>query len=245
MRISLVYIALLVISTTIANGQVVQIHSPQQYEEICLGMPVYISATFKNPDSVVRTLQAVFEIRNAVTRVTVYRRRDTLYNVPPGASIDTSFLPYATNPNQLTQLGSFDACANISALDAEGNTILDWPLADSTCFTIFGIRTANLPFNDPSNDYSLTQNGTIPDQRKWSSIGATVIEGDSLTWDPPPPRTDLSDPNDFGAMKLKSPVIRFDRSDVNGNPYMAIHILDPTSAIRLRVFPLILMDKKN
>lgn len=207
----------LVIDCSFAIGQItihaVQITSPLANEEICVASSVPISATFKNGDNTTRTLIAHFQIYNIVTRNHVYSQTDTLRNVPAGASVDTTFPAYVTNPNILNQLGSFLACAGVTELNNTG-----WPFADSSCVRIFGIRTTALSFRDPSDNYSKTAAGDIPDQTKWVSLGAKVVEGENETWDPPPPKYMKAD-GGVGPDTLFAPVIRMDRSDVNGNIY--------------------------
>jgi hypothetical protein len=199
----------------------VQVIFPTRNYEICLGTTVRPAASYMNVDLVAQTFKVKFQIRNVVTGVAVYGRVVTLNNVLPGQTrVDSSFAVYATNPNLLTQLGTFKACAVATAYDATDKFLGDqWPFDDTVCIRVFGIRTTNLPFNDPSNEYSVTQAGEIPDQRKWVSIGAQVVDGDATTYDPPPPRTDPTDPNGFGASAFKSPVIKFDRIDIDGNVY--------------------------
>lgn len=91
-----------------------------------------ISASFKNRDTTSRTLLARFVIRNIVTKVSTYIYSDTLLHVPGGTSVDTTFPDYVTNPNILSQLGSFLACASITAIDSQGVPIPDWAFADSS-----------------------------------------------------------------------------------------------------------------
>jgi hypothetical protein len=205
-------------SFRVQQAQTVQMLSPKPNEEVCLGATMPISVRIANNDTAARTIVARFVIRNVVTNVIVYDTSDTLRNVPYGVTIDTTFPDYVTNPNLLTQLGSFLACTKISALNDFGNPITNWRFADSSCVRIFGIRTTTMPFNDAANDYSKTSTGDIPDQRKWISLGATVVEGDNYTWDPPPPQSDVFG-HGFGIDSLYSPLIRLDRSDVNGQMY--------------------------
>ncbi len=112
----------LIVTCSIANAQrlnAIQIHSPLPNEEICLASSIPISASFKNNDSISRTIIARFVIRNTVTNTAVYFKADTLRNVSSGASIDTIFPPYITNPNILNQLGSFLSCASIWQAESE------------------------------------------------------------------------------------------------------------------------------
>src|SRR5438552_15236799 len=155
MRPAIVVLLLSVLLATTAGGQTraVQIRSPFPNPEICLALrdSIPISATVTNRDTVRRTLVARFEIQNVVTKIAVYARWDTLWNIGPGISIDTSFLPYGTDPNKLSQLGSFIASATITALDPSGHEIGSWPFRDSTYERVFGIRRTAQPFRDASN----------------------------------------------------------------------------------------------
>lgn len=229
-------VLLLITICSSANAQstnhAVQIHSPLANEEICLAATVPISASFKNHDVVPRTIVLQFEIRNVVSNFVTYLERDTLSNVPAGTIIDTTFSPYITNPNKLSNLGTFFACASITALDNAG-----WAFADSSCVRIFGIRTTTLPFNDPSDNYGKTATGDIPDQTKWVSLGAQVVEGENETWDPPPPRYLISG-GGYGPDSLFAPVIRLDRRDAEGNVYSGSDVGDT-----LISFPFNLRDK--
>jgi hypothetical protein len=204
----------------------VKVDFPTRNYEICLGATIQPRATYQNVDLVTRTFKAKFQIRNVVTGVAVYGRVITLNGVAAGAQrTDSSFPPYITSPNILTQLGTFTACAVATPYDAADNFLGDqWPFDDTICLRIYGIRTNQLPFNEPSNDYSVTPNSDIPDQRRWVSIGATVHDGDGLTFDPPPPR-DL-DGVGFGSNGYKSPVIKIDRTDFDGNYYPGQNVGD-------------------
>ena len=200
------------------------LYPPRNYE-ICLGQTVVPSATFKNVDTVMHSFKVRFQIRNVVTGNAVYSRAVSLINILPGKSVDTVFAGYATNPNILSQLGTFRACAIATTYDTADVNIGDrWPFDDTTCIRIFGVRRTTQPFIDPSNLYSHTTSADIPDQTKWISIGAQVVEGEDATWDPPPPR-DL-DGAGYGADQFHSPVIRIDRTDVDGNTYSGSNVGD-------------------
>jgi hypothetical protein len=190
---------------------------PRNYE-ICLGTSLTPKATFQNVDSVLQSFKVRFSIRNVVTGIAVYGRTSNMLNMAPGEKRQvTDFSPYATNPNILNQLGTFKACAIATSFDTSDVYIGDvWPFDDTTCIRVFGVRTQTLPFNDGSNNYSVTTSGDIPDQQKWISIGAQVVDGEDATFDPPPPR-DIN--GLIGPHQYKSPVIRLDRQDIDGNTY--------------------------
>jgi|GEM_PF-1813165 len=209
-------------------------YPPRNYE-ICLGTSVTPKATFKNVDSAAHTFKVRFAIRNLVTGIAVYSRVVSLINVPPGTSKDTLFSAYATNPNILAQLGTFNACAIATTYDTADSNIGDrWPFDDTVCTTIFGVRRTAVPYRDPSNSYSRTVSADIPDQTLWISIGTQVVDGQTQTWDPPPP----NDPAGYGPDGFASPVIEMDRADINGNQYSGSGVGDT-----LLSFPINLQGK--
>lgn len=191
---------------------------PTRNYEICLGStPVSPRATFRNVDLKTQSFKVRFAIRNIVTGIAVYGRALNLVNVPAGKDTTVTFSNYATNPNILSQLGTFRACAIATTFDTNDVNIGDrWPFDDTSCVRVFGIRRTAQPFNDASNNYSVTSNADIPDQHKWISIGTQVVDGKGDTFDPPPPR-DLE--AGYGPRQFESPVIRIDRNDVEGNEY--------------------------
>jgi hypothetical protein len=198
----------------------VSVAFPTRNYEICLGStPVSPRATFRNVDLKTQSFKVRFSIRNVVTGIAVYGRALSLVNVPPGKDTTVTFSNYATNPNILSQLGTFRACAIATTYDTSDVNIGDrWPFDDTSCVRIFGIRRTAQPFNDASNNYSVTSNADIPDQHKWISIGAQVVDGEGDTFDPPPPR----DENGVGPRQFKSPVIKIDRNDIEGNEYSGV-----------------------
>ncbi len=196
----------------------VKIDFPTRNYEICLGGSITPQAAFENVDPVsAHTFKCRFNIANSVTGIYVYSRVVSLLGVLPGATKDTSFAPYSTNPNVINQLGTFSACAIATTFDTADVNIGDqWPFDDTVCTNIFGVRRTAAPFFDPSDGYSKTSTADIPDQTLWVSVGATVLDGENSTWDPPPPRY----PNGgTGIDNLVSPVIQLDNQDVNGLPY--------------------------
>ena len=201
----------------------ISVDFPPRNYEVCLSSSLTPQATFQNVDNInQQTFKVKFQIRNVVTGTAVYGRTFCLNNMLPGEKRGTGrndFTPYSTNPNILNELGTFNACAVATTYDCNDNYIGDvWPFDDTVCIQIFGIRTTALPFNDPSDNYSTTQFGDIPDQTKWVSIGAQVSDGDAVTFDPPPPRYQQNT-GGVGPSGHKDPVIHIDRQDINGNPY--------------------------
>ena len=211
-------------------------YPPRNYE-ICLGTSVSPRGKFKNVDSLVHMFKVRYQIRNVVTGQAVYSRVVNALNILPNASFDTTFEAYVTNPNVLTQLGTFNACAIATTYDTNDVNIGDqWPFDDTVCTTVFGIRHTTPPYRDASNNYSKTASTDIPDQTLWVSIGAEVVEGNDYTWDPPPPR-DLNGTG-YGPDGYHSPVMLLDRADVNGNIYAGSGVGDT-----LVSFPINLIDQ--
>ncbi len=222
MRLSTAILFTVLLYSHVIGQSSLKILSPEPNEEVCLGASLPIAATIANRDSITRTIVALFEIRHIAFDSVLYSHRDTLYDMPSGSSTDTSFPDYITSITNPNQLGTFRACVFISALDAASNPIPDWPLTDSSCRQLFGIRITDLPYNDPMNDYTTTVNDNIPDYRKWLSFGASVVEGNDFTWDPPPPRKEPDDTIVYGKSNLRSPVVRLDRLDRQGKLYTGI-----------------------
>ena len=208
---------------------------PPRNFEVCLGESITPRARFTNVDTVtLPSVKVSFQIRNVVTGTVVYDSSLILRNIPPGASVDTTFPDYQTVPNILAELGTFDACAISTSLDAAGKSIGDaWPYDDNACIRIFGVRRTTQPFRDASNNYGNSSTYDFPDQTMWVSRGAVVVDGDDATWDPPPPR----DPSNigYGPDGFHSPVIRLDRSDENGNSYVGTAVGDTLTSFPINL----------
>ncbi len=160
----------------------VAIQFPTRNYEICLGASVTPQASFENIDPVnPHTFKCRFTIANAVTGIYVYSRVVSLLGVLPGATRDTTFAPYTTNPNVISELGTFNACAIATSFDTADVNIGDqWPFDDTVCTSVFGVRRTAVPFFDGSDGYSKTSSADIPDQTLWVSVGATVLDGESV-----------------------------------------------------------------
>lgn len=170
----------------------------------------------------------VFRIRDLVNISTqpVYQRSSTTKSLPPirvsyaqigndRNSIDTIvFEPYATFSTLQKQVGRFKA--EIIATDqgpTGQNYGQQWPFDDTVGIRMFGINRQELPFISTFDDYDNSQeDGIIPSVRRWVSIGTRVVDGDQLTYNPPPPRGQT--PNG-----ISSPVAEIDRRDIGGSYY--------------------------
>lgn len=176
------------------------------------------------------SFNVVFRIRDRVNlnRAPVYQKSETtrsLYPIavapgtantdPSRPNIDTIvFDAYNPNPTVTKNVGRF--YAEIIATDRGPNGAIygeRWPFDDTTGVTIFGIRRVELPYITTFNDYSVSEEGVIPDVTNWVSIGATVVDGEVTTNNPPPPR------GTYGPRNFRSPVALLDRQDINGAFY--------------------------
>ncbi len=166
-------------------------------------------------------------IQNIVTGITTYEDSVAAPNLTIGDSMELTFAPYVTSIDSLDQLGTFDVCVMTG---------------DTDCLLLFGVRRTAVPFIATSDDYSKTGSTAflhtsldIPDQTLWASAGATVVDGETATWDPPPPRY----PNGgVGPDAMVAPVIRLDRLDYNGNYYSGKGVGDTLTS-----FPINLQGK--
>lgn len=130
------------------------------------------------------------------------------------------FPPYITNATMTNQLGRFRAemfVEDISPLGARYGE--QWPFDDTSSQLLFGIRREEIPYINTFSDYSNSfVEGPIPNVQKWVSIGASVTDGESNTYDPPSPR------GPQGALNINSPLVLIDRRDFNGVDYSGSQI---------------------
>lgn len=173
----------------------------------------------------------VFRIKDLVftTRPPVYQKSSTTRNLYPIANapgvqntnvatpnIDTIiFDAFNPNPTVVRNVGRFKA--EIIATDRGPSGIVygdRWPFDDTTGVIIFGIRRVELPYITTFDEYSVSEDGVVPDVTNWVSIGAEVVDGEVATYNPPPPRS-----RNVGARNLNSPVAKLDRRDIGGAFY--------------------------
>ncbi len=211
-------------SRTIAQpaGIVARMLFPPRNYEIALGDSITPGVRVWNRDTISHGGGTIYySIGNVVTGIHVYSHFIILPTLLPGDSLDTTFAPYPTSANILAELGTFHACLIVAG--------------DTVCTRLFGVRRTAVPYRDPSNNYSHSSFGDIPDQTLWISEGATIVDGEDSTWDPPPPR-------DIGYYhnpdSLRSPVIRLDRKDESGNLYAGSGVGDTLTS-----FPINLQGK--
>ncbi len=198
---------------------------PPRNFEVMLGDTVTPSVRIHNDGTgSVSGSKIFFIIRNVVTEVTVYEDSLILPSIASGDSTDLTFAPYTTDPNAIRELGTFNACL------IAGDTI---------CEPLFGLRQTGRPFFDPSDGYSKTQPNElsatsidIPNQTMWVSVGATVVDGEDSTWDPPPPRYP---PSGVGPDAFVSPVIRLDRKGFSGNLYSGTGVGDTLTSFPINL----------
>jgi hypothetical protein len=198
--------------------RVIRIDAPAQNSEVCLGNAITPKATFRNVSESMQNLRAIFRIDNAINGANIYVASVDVMNLAAGKDTTITFATLTTNPNILSQLGRQSVMAIAAAITGNGSPIVDaWPFDDTLRTTMFGLRRTAIPFQDPSNSYSANALTIYPDQYKFISLGATVVEGDSATFDAPSPR----DPEQgYGSRGLHSPVIKLDRLNDNGVVYV-------------------------
>jgi hypothetical protein len=84
-----------------------------------------------------------------------------------------------------------------------------WPFDDTTQLRLFVMRRLT-SFNDDVNEFHLVGGAAMPSVLKWVNIETDVVDGDEVTNNPPPPRTEATAANS-AIFKLKSPAIRMNR----------------------------------
>lgn len=167
--------------------------------------PLRFSVVFRIRDLVNVNNPPVYQ-RTAITdtlsplRIAGKKNTDTVY-----------FDPYVTTSGYDPELGRFRA--EVIATDFNptgGNYSQEWPFDDTTGIRLFGIRRIEMPFIDAFNNYDVSnEDGILPSVENWVSLGAQVVDGNSATFNPPPPR------GVYGERKFNSPVVALDR-DNNG-----------------------------
>jgi hypothetical protein len=216
-----VVLFLILCSADAAIAQQLRMVSPVRNQRICLGATVPVRGSIRNADSVARTLVLHVEINNISNGITVYSSADTIASVLASTSTAVVLPDYVTDPAKLSQLGSFVLVATLSALDSSMHPISNWPYTEADRYAIFGIRQTTTPFEDNANNYIKSGAGGVdlPDQYRWVNQGATVVDGENETWDPPPPRDPLEP---IGPDSLRSPVIRLDNIGTFGDSYIGV-----------------------
>lgn len=212
-------LSLLVSSAAYAQNrtQVIRVDIPGPNFEICLGGAMAPKLTVRNVGGGLQHIRASIVIKNAVSGINIYSDHVNLSNIPAGKDTIVALKQIITDPNVLSQRGRHDVIGVASAIDGQGTWIGDDIPSDDTMRSLmFGLRGAVLPLHDGSNAYSVTNARAIPDPLHWISLGATIVEGDDHTFDPPSPR----DPEiGYGSLGLHSPVIRLDRRNTLGQLY--------------------------
>lgn len=208
-----------------ATAQSLVLSSPLRNQQICLGNAVAVTASAHNLDTIMRSLVVRLQITNVVTGVTVYEAADTALNVAPNAIVEAALPNYVTETGKLSELGTFEVVASLSALDSALRPLPSWPFGSTTRFHVFGMHTVPNPFADFGLDYSRSLEDSVdfPNQLLWANIGATIVEGDSAVWEAPPPEDDVSG---FGPDSLHSPTFRLDRIASSGIPYAGTSVGD-------------------
>jgi hypothetical protein len=173
--------------------------------------PIQFNVIFRIRDLVNVNADPVYQ-KTATTRTLypIYQETTTRH------SRDTIiFDPYFTNASLLKQLGRFKA--EVIATDNGPLGVSygqRWPFDDTTGIRLFGISRQELPYINTFDDYDNSpEDGVIPSVKRWVSIGASVVDGDLATYNPPPPR------GPQGILNYNSPVAKLDRRDNSGAFY--------------------------
>src|ERR1044071_9774362 len=219
MRVSMCTQRLLLIVSSLLLASAVHAQKPILIrgigdQEICLGNTLDTAVTLVNNDNVNRKVRCRPTITNVVTGNSVFARvTDTV--VPASSNVRVP-IQYFTNPNMLSELGTFRFVTTAYEIDSGRNEISG--TRDSVVSRLFGVRKTATPYRDFSDYYGGTFFGDIPDQTIWTSYGATVVEGATQTWDPPPPQ-DYSGAG-YGRDTLHAPLMKLDRRDEYGHRYI-------------------------
>lgn len=228
-NISSISFVLLFLSANLAIAQptiLTRILAPARNYEVALGDTVTpIARVINNGPVPINELTIYYRIQNPVSGISPYFDSIILPSIPPGDTIDEAFAAYVTSPDSIRQLGMFNG-----TLIAQTDTVSS---------LLFGLRRASAPFFDPSDNYGKTKpheltssSIDVPDQTLWESVGATVVDGESSTWDPPPPRYPG---RGVGSDGMISPVLRLDRSDYNGNFYAGTGVGDTLTSFPINL----------
>ncbi|HET7153203.1 MAG TPA: T9SS type A sorting domain-containing protein [Candidatus Kapabacteria bacterium] len=193
------------------------IYPPANYEMLA-GDSIKPVAVFGNVSAVPQTFYCIFRVRNAMTGDVVYQAQDSVSNLASMQTQRVYFPAYITNLSTNKEIGTMVAEAIASPYKDSNVFIGDyWPFDDTLRETMFVLRQVE-GFEDFNNNFSnpVLLPGTIPDVLQWVNINANVVDGESYTYLPPPPRRLEGDPN---INQLNSPVIVLDRNDDQSVPY--------------------------
>ncbi len=137
--------------------------------------------------------------------------------VPPYGFVEVEFPSYERATPTPEQFGRLTATCSVSPTSCRDEEAPedDWPFDDSLNFRLYGVGLLQ-SFEDFGTDFSSSaREGMLPSLNKWVSLGASVVDGDDNTYNPPPPRGATKAVNDENVI-LNSPVIRLDRRDEQG-----------------------------
>lgn len=112
-----------------------------------------------------------------------------------------------------TEVGRFIANAFIEPVTPDGASLGDqWPFDDSLNNRLNIVRVVN-SFNTDGSDYSLSIRGEVfPSVLKWVSYGASLVDGDVNTFNPPGPNG-LFRGSPIAQGEVLNPVLRLNRVD--------------------------------
>ncbi len=189
------------------KNMVSSIDQPTLGRQICLGNSIIPKATIWNVSSGT-SVRAQVLIHNAATGAKVYGDTVDVSGIAAGTGSVVSFDAFVSNQNNAAHSGRMTVTVIGTTLTNGVVTPDTEPSDDTLRSTMYVVRRLTQPFIDASNEYLAMGSIAIPDPNKWITQGATVVEGDLATFDPPSPR----DPSEgYGKLKLHSPVIKLDR----------------------------------
>jgi hypothetical protein len=194
------------------KNMVLSIDQPTLGRQICLGNSIIPKATIWNVSTGTH-VRAQLLIHNAATGAKVYGDTVDVAGIASGTGSVVTFDAFVSDLNNPAHAGRMTVTVIGTTMTSGVVTPDSEPLDDTLRTTMYVVRRLTRPFIDVSNEYLSIGSMAIPDPNKWITQGATVVEGDLATFDPPSPR----DPGEgFGKLKLHSPVIKLDRLDHGG-----------------------------
>ena len=114
-----------------SNGITARMLFPPRNYEFLLSDTITPTVRIWNTDTVAHSgMRIVYFITNVVTNITIYANPIVLPTIAPGDSLDTAFEPYISDPNKISELGTFNGCLFNG---------------DTTCTLLFGMRQTDVP----------------------------------------------------------------------------------------------------
>ena len=194
--------------------------------EIGDGMTIAPRATYTNLDATKHSFKVKMLMRSRANGRIVYSNEAVLPPINANTSyttVSSTFATYTDDQSIEGRTGMFDLITSVEAIDdvpistSTISTPDQWPFDDSTTTTFYSIRERSIPLREHFDEYSTSDGHALADATTWEVTGADIVEGDSLTFDPPAPRRTSG--NGVGANKWLDPVLHLDRYDEHGFSY--------------------------